>query len=218
MTKQKIETKPLVPAPAAALISAIIPGLGQILSFKFRRGILLFGSFVSIVGLFIWRIGLIAHREPDFISKFSKAFSRQPIYMAFLCIAIIGLWVWIIYDALNMSRGIRKKGIGIFTLVLVVFFVLGWQISEINVGKMLREFPDAWPPLSRILWPWEAAVTRDTVSVSAKASILVDSEDSPPPPPEYVEGEPYIKSTPTYGKMSSLDENNKITGFGLFGN
>jgi len=73
---------------------------------------------------------------------------------------------------------------------------------------MVKEFPEAWPPLSRILWPWEAAVTRDTASVEAKAAILADDSVNPPAPPEYIEGKPYIKSTPTFGKMTSLDEKN----------
>jgi phosphonate transport system permease protein len=75
---------------------------------------------------------------------------------------------------------------------------------------MIREFPEAWPPLSRILWPWEAAVTRDTASIQARAAILVDSTENPPAVPEFKEGKPYLKSTPTYGKMSTLDEKNKM--------
>ena len=69
-------------------------------------------------------------------------------------------------------------------------------------------FPEAWPPLSRILWPWEAAVTRDVESLVAEAPILVDSTENPPAVPDYKDGQPYIKSTPTYGTMTKLDSNN----------
>ncbi|MDC7225504.1 MAG: phosphonate ABC transporter, permease protein PhnE [Spirochaetales bacterium] len=205
--------KPLVPPVAAAVLSAIIPGLGQLLSFRIRRGLLLFFSLVSIMGLFIWRLAVIAHREIGIADRLAKSFSREPFFIIFICLAIFALWLWIIYDAFKTAGGSADKSLGIFVLILVMFFSLGWQISEINVGKMIREFPEAWPPLSRILWPWEAAVTRDTSSVTAEAAILVDDTKNPPPIPEYIEGEPYIKSTPTYGKMSTLDaDNNMILG------
>ena len=208
-----VQKAPLLPPAAAAVLSAIIPGSGQLFSLKIRRGLLLLFSFASIIGLFIWRLMVIAHREIGFQARYAKSFSREPIFVVFISLAIIGLWLWIIYDAYKTAKGKNEKGVGIFALVLIMFFSLGWQISEINVGKMIREFPEAWPPLSRILWPWEAAVTRDTSSVTAKAAILVDDTLNPPAPPEYVEGEPYIKSTPTYGKMSTLDEkNNMILG------
>ena len=214
MSNPRINQKPpLVPQAAAAILSAVIPGSGQLLSLKIRRGLLLLFSFVSIIGLFLWRIQTIAHRQIGFPAKYIKSISREPVFIVFITLAIAVLWLWIIYDAYKTAGGKNEKGIGIFALVLVMFFSLGWQISEINVGKMIREFPEAWPPLSRILWPWEAAVTRDTSSVTAEAAILVDDTENPPAIPEYVEGEPYIKSTPTYGKMSTLDQkNNMILG------
>ncbi|MBI9109301.1 MAG: phosphonate ABC transporter, permease protein PhnE [Spirochaetales bacterium] len=200
--------KPLIPPPVAAVMSAIVPGLGQLLSFRVRRGLLLLFSFVSIVGLFIWRLTILAHREVTFGDQFVKSFSRQPAFVIFICALVVALWVWIIVDAYKMAKGKKDKGAGIFALVLVLFFSLGWQISEINVYKMVKEFPEAWPPLSRILWPWEAAVTRDTSSVEAEAAILADDSVNPPAAPEYIEGKPYLKSTPTFGNMSTLDKKN----------
>ncbi|HAK46960.1 MAG TPA: phosphonate ABC transporter, permease protein PhnE [Spirochaeta sp.] len=206
----KVTKKPLLPPAVSAVLSLIVPGLGQLLSFRIRRGLFLLFSFVSIIGLFIWRLQVIAHREIGLQAKFVKSFSREPFFIVFICAAVIALWIWIIYDAYKTAGGKNEKGLGIFVLVLIMFFSLGWQISEINLGKMIREFPEAWPPLSRILWPWEAAVTRDTSSVTAEAAILVDDTANPPAIPEYIEGEPYIKSTPTFGKMSTLDEKNNM--------
>lgn len=210
MSNVKSVRKPLLPSAVAAVLSAAIPGLGQLLSLRIRRGLLMFGSFISIIGLFIWRLNIIAHRETGLTAKFIKSFSRQPFFIIFIVAGVLALWIWVIYDSYKIAGGKKEKGIGIFILILVLFFSLGWQISEINVGKMVREFPEAWPPLSRILWPWEAAVTRDTESLNAKAPILVDDTVNPPDVPEYIEGQPYIKSTPTYGKMSKLDSSNKV--------
>ena len=47
--KQKKEEKPsLVPPFLAALLSLVIPGLGQMLAGAFRRGLMLFLSFITI--------------------------------------------------------------------------------------------------------------------------------------------------------------------------
>ena len=211
MSNPKSKTlKPLLPPVAAGIVSAVIPGLGQLLSLKIRRGLLMIFSFASIIGLFIWRLNVIAHRETGLTARFVKSFSREPFFVIFICAAVVALWLWIIYDAAKLAKGDVEKRLGIFALILVMFFSLGWQISEINVGKMIREFPEAWPPLSKILWPWEAAVTRDRESVQAEAAILVDDSLNPPEAPVYEEGKPYIKSEPTFGKMSSLDEKNNM--------
>lgn len=210
MSKLKIPPIEILPPVVAAVASAIIPGLGQILSKRLRRGLLMLFSFISIIGLFLWRLTIVAHREIGFADKFVKSFSRQPFFIILICLGLFVLWLLIIYDAYKTAGGKNEKGIGTFALILLLFFTLGWQISEINVGKMIREFPDAWPPLSRILWPWEAAVTRDTDILSAEAPILVDDTETPPAVPVFKEGKPYIKSTPTYGKMSTLDSKNMM--------
>ena len=192
----------------AAVLSLIIPGLGQIYRKQFQRGILLLLSFTSSAGLFIWRVTLLAHRHSGFLPVLKKAFSRTPFFIGFLIITVIGLWLWIIIDASKPDS--KKKRPGIFFLVLVVFFSLGWQISEIDVVKAATEFPDAWKPLSRVLWPWEAAVTYKTADFGAGADIVIDDRINLPPVPEEKEGQPYIKTIPRWGTLSILDKDNEL--------
>ncbi len=210
MAKKKETLKTIILPLPSAIISALIPGLGQLINLRIRRGLLLLASFISIVGLFIWRIELLAHREPTFIAKFIKSVDRAPFFMVFISVALVVLYIWIILDSWNIAKSGRERNVLLFGLVLVLFFSMGWQISEINVYKMVTEFPEAWPPLSRILWPWEAAVTRDISTVEAEARILADSDEAPPEVPVYEEGKPYIKSTPTYGNLSRLDKDNNV--------
>ena len=190
------------------LLSLIIPGLGQIARKQFQRGILIILSFTSITGLFIWRVTLMAHRYNGFLPIFKKAFSREPFFILFLIITVAALWIWIVYDAARKET--KKKRPGIFFLVLVIFFALGWQISEIDVVKAVTEFPDAWKPLSRVLWPWEAAITYKTAEFGAGADVVIDDMNNLPPVPEEVEGRPYIKTIPRWGKLSILDQNNEL--------
>ena len=200
----------LVPGPLAALASLIVPGLGQILARQIRRGLLLLVSLITAIILVNWRVHLLAHREIGILARFGKAFSRRPFFVGLLVLCIVALWLWTAWDARRQTRPEKRGGAGIFILVLVIFFSLGWQVSQIDPYKMIAELPDAWTPLKKILWPWKAAVTRETEEVSARADILIGCDENPPPPPGEVPGKPYLISEPTCGELSMLDENNQV--------
>lgn len=208
--KQGSTPKSIVSAPVAAFLSAIIPGLGQVLATQFSRGLLLMAAFFSSSGLLAWRVYLLAHREPTAMAMFSKALGRRPFFVGLVMGSIFLIWLWNIRDAARQTRPERRGGVGIFVLVVFVFFSLGWQISEINPYKAITDLPQALPPLSRVLWPWKAAFTYRTETVKAHANILIGCEDPLPQQPERGPGEPYLKSDPTCGELSRLDENNNV--------
>ena len=209
---EKQEAIPLVSPPLAAIMSLLVPGLGQIFSFHVRRGLLLLASLASIIGLLIWRVRLLGRLEEGFFPTVTKAVDRAPLFTLFSIIACLAIWIWIAYDAYRLGRPSRKSGNSIFILVLVVFFSFGWQISEINLIKLTADADEAWVPLSKILWPWENATTRatDTVEGSAKIMIASSSEEEPPAPPEKRDDEPWIRAEPNYGELSKLNEENEI--------
>jgi phosphonate transport system permease protein len=200
-----------VPPPLAGVLSFVIPGLGQVLARAEGRGLLLFFSLVSTIGLLFWRTRLIARREEGALAILRKAVDRQPVFVILLLVGLILLWLWIAWDAYRQAQPERRGGSGVFFLVILLFFVLGWQISEINLYKAVTEIADAGPPLLRVLWPWPAAVTREKAVVSASAEILAPCDELPPPaPPVEVPGQPYIIADPTCGDLSELDENNQV--------
>jgi phosphonate transport system permease protein len=200
-----------VPPSLAGVLSFVIPGLGQVLARAEGRGLLLFFSLVSSIGLLIWRMRLIGRREEGALAILRKAVDRQPVFVVLLLVGLFLLWLWIAWDAYRQAQPGRRGGSAIFFLVILLFFVLGWQISEINLYKAVTEIADAGPPLLRVLWPWPAAVTREKAVVSASAEILAPCDELPPPaPPVEVPGQPYIIADPTCGELSELDENNQV--------
>jgi len=199
-----------VSAPVAGVASLLLPGLGQVLARELGRGALLFGSMVTILGLAAWRVQDLARREVGIAAILGKALRRRPVFVVLVLLGIIALWLWTALDAYRRVQRGRRGGVGVFVLIVAVFFVLGWQIGEIDLYKAVTELPDAWVPLSKVLWPWDAAVTRDTDVVAADADILVPCDDNPPPPPEEVSGAPYVVAEPTCGELSALDENNDV--------
>ena len=209
-TTQREVLPSLVPAPVAGIASLILPGLGQILARQVGRGLLLLSSMVSIIGLLVWRVHDLAHREVGAIAMLRKALQRQPFFVGLVLVGTVALWLWAAWDAYQQARPDRRGGAGVFVLILIMFFMLGWQIGEIDPGKAVRELSDAWPPLSRVIWPWPAAVERETEEVGAGADILVPCDENPPPPPEEVPGQPYVVADPTCGELSSLDEDKQV--------
>ncbi|KKL09607.1 hypothetical protein LCGC14_2564160, partial [marine sediment metagenome] len=205
--QQKVR-KIKLPGAAAAFVSLVIPGLGQVLAGQVRRGFLLLGSLTSTLVLMSWRIHLLAHREIGVAAKLAKAFKRRPFFVGLLIVCTVFLWLWNAWDARRLTMPQKKKGVAIFVLIIVIFFALGWQISQVDLFKMVTELPDAIPPLSNVLWPWKAAVSRRTAEIKAGADILEHCDENAPGIPEEIPGEPYLMSDPTCGELSSLDEDN----------
>ncbi|MFW5714587.1 MAG: phosphonate ABC transporter, permease protein PhnE [Brevefilum sp.] len=207
---QEQPNKPsLVPPWLAAVLSGIIPGLGQALARKLRRGILLFVSFVTIIGLMIWRFQLAAPRDTGLVAIVTKAWRLQPI-LILISILIALLYIWSIIDAYQIAKAAdqptARNPIMIFVLLLLLFFFIGWQIGRIDVYKFVTQFDDAFPALSRVLWPWERAITFPEETWVATMTLESPCTDPPPPPREPLEDEPYLQVTPTCGMPTVAEE------------
>lgn len=205
-TTQENERLPsLVPPFIAAIISLIIPGLGQVFGRAYRRGLVLFGSFLTIAGLAIWRIAVEGRRGVDIQEKIQKAFTFEPVLIAI--VVLIGLlYLWIILDAYLIAKQTDSNPLGLLLLVLVLFFIIGWQIGQINPVAMVSDLDQAAGPLKRVLWPWSRAITYPEELVITQVDIQVPCTDAPPPelPPE-TPGMPYISVDPTCGTLSDVD-------------
>lgn len=193
-------------------LSLILPGLGQVLAGQIRRGILFFLSLITMVSILYSQAADLGRRAGEGWAAMARAFSRRPGFIGFMILVLIALWLLGAYDAYRCAKEKRKVNTGIFALVLLGFFIQGWQISEIDLVKMVRQAPEALPPLSRVMWPWDAAFERDTDVLSGKA-IIMTGEGTPPEQTEPVEGKPYLKSEPNFGELSKRDDDyNMVPG------
>lgn len=200
---------PLVKAPIAGLVSLVVPGLGHLLARQWQRGILIFAAFGTGSLIYLSRLLELGRRADPGWSRVVRALQRQPGFVLLVLAALVLVWLIGAWDGYRAARDRRTPRTGVFLAVLLSFFVLGWQISEIDLVKMVREAPEALPPLSRVLWPWEAAIEYDVETVSAEAKILA-GEGTAPERPEPVPGEPYLRSDPNFGEMSERDEQNNL--------
>ncbi|MFO7781868.1 MAG: phosphonate ABC transporter, permease protein PhnE [Spirochaetia bacterium] len=204
--------KPFVSAPVAAVLS-VIPGLGQVFAREYYRGLLFFASFATAIALFVWRLHDIARRDDSLVDRFTKSFDLATGFIVLVLLFMLLLWALNIFDAFILARDGKRGRTGVFLALIATYFVLGWQISEIDVIRLVKEAPEALPPLSRVVWPWEAAITYETDTVQAAARILIGDEYEPPEQPESEPGEPVLESNRYYGDLSEQDaEGNIIPG------
>ena len=216
------EQKPLVGPAGAAIASLILPGLGQSLARQTQRGLLIFFAMATSIAIFATRVAELGRRVDGFGPTVMRALDRRPGFIILVTAVLVLIWLVNIWDGYRCSREHRRPTTGIFALVLAGFFVLGWQIAEIDVVKLVREAPEALPPLSRVMWPWAAAVEYEEEALIAEAEVLEGEGPAPERAPQ-VDGEPYLLIEPNVGRMSSQDENFRpvegtritLTGTGL---
>ncbi|MFP4442941.1 MAG: phosphonate ABC transporter, permease protein PhnE [Spirochaetia bacterium] len=195
-----------VPPLLAGFLSLLIPGLGQVVIKRVQRGILLFLSFITALGIFTWRIAELGRRVDTVSEKISRAFDLGTAFFILVLTFLIITWLLGVWDAYRNAKRKRKSVSGVFVAVLATFFVLGWQISEIDVVRMAQRFPEAVDPLTKVLWPWEAAVEYRTETLAARVPIQeVNGSEVPPPIPDHGEDEPYIDVSPRVGTLSKQD-------------
>jgi phosphonate transport system permease protein len=217
------ELPSLVPPWAAAVVSLVLPGLGQALARAVWRGALILFSFLSIAGMMIWRVGLIGHLQTSPGAKLAKAFELQPAFVVIVLACIVLVWLGNAWDARRTAREHRGSML-LFVLILFTFFALGWQISEIAPARLITDFPQAMRPLGQVVWPWQAAFVREPIQEVAGASIKVPKSTAGGPPPDPLQpGKPHLVAVPSTGDLSVLDANNntipgttvRLTGTGF---
>ena len=192
----------------AAVLSAVIPGLGQALAREWKRGLLLFASTFTIFGLMIWRFRLAAPRDTGMWDIITKAYRPQPVLIV-VSVLIVLLYLANIYDAYKLAQIAGKPSLRrpffVFTMLLVVFFSIGWQIGRIDPVAMFPIPSNAVRALGSVLWPWEAAITYpETIQkgVALIQSPCVGETFAQPEPPE---SGPYLVTDPFCGDTTTVE-------------
>ena len=109
----------LVPPVVVALVSLIIPGLGHLLARAVQRGIILILTVLSLVGLLVWRINVVARREVELLEILKKAFRLEPVLLV-ATILIILIFILVALDAYRIASRMAKASFAPLILVLLV--------------------------------------------------------------------------------------------------
>jgi phosphonate transport system permease protein len=205
-----------IPPVLAGLSSFLLPGLGQMLlgpsisNAPFTNGMAFLGSVLSLIGLIIWRVSVIAYKQTTWRERIVVAFERQSV-LWLLVVALIMLWVLVVMDAIRLARRrepASERGLATIAYILigVMFFLLGWQIVDLDVVKLVTELSDAMPVIAKIAWPWPKAFVKEEKIFQGEEIIYTAcEEDKIPPPLPQESGQPYLEVTPRCGVLSDYD-------------
>ncbi|GAB4505405.1 MAG: hypothetical protein Fur0043_24000 [Anaerolineales bacterium] len=104
-------SKPTVSPPLAALLSALLPGLGQFFARQRYRGAAILIGFLVLLAAVAW------HGDPSWY--FSPAL----------------VWLWNVWDAVRQAQG-RKNGTLLPVLIgLAAAYGIGWQVLQIDFSS-----------------------------------------------------------------------------------
>jgi len=212
--QQSSPTQGIIP-PLAGGVLSIIPGLGQLVTRHIWRGILISFLIISIYGLSLWRLDETdvafelfppSIELTDLSRPQEEAVTYALLAMFFATIA----YIWNIYDGYACARGKSSPPRLGIVFILLGTLTIGGHITEINLGKAIREIDDIGPRLSQILWPWnpdkileyDLETTEGVAYFLASDSASVACAFGPVEQPTVEEGEPYLVIEPDCGQPS----------------
>ncbi len=119
--------------------------------------------------------------------------------------ALAAIWFWQVADGARAGGRLPLPGLGpgiLFACLLI--FVLGWNITEIDLPKAVREYQDTRVILRRIVWPWRSAFEFEVIAVESEAKIQAPCPPGATGPTinEPLSGEAWVVVTPTCGDLS----------------
>ncbi len=201
---EEIRPPSFVSAPLAALFSLIIPGLGQVLARATRRGLILFFSTLTLIGLTGWRFTLAAPRDTGWFAIIKKGLHLDAS-LILVSVLFVGFYLWVAFDAYSIAKYRDRTPVAVFFLLIAMFFALGWQIGEIDVFALVTQADDAAPALSKVMWPWEKAIEYPEELLAAYAAIEVPCSNQPPEVNQLDTNDPTLIVTPTCGLLTETD-------------
>lgn len=140
----------------AALLSLLLPGLAQILGGRRQRGVIILLSTLGIAWLALYE--------------------DRPALLAGPAL----LWLWAVWDA-HAERSGRTSATALALLVgALTVYAIAWQVTQINLLRLVRDFPQARPVLLAHLRP--NLLTRQVERNVGVRAILVPCPVEPRPP------------------------------------
>jgi hypothetical protein len=108
---------------------------------------------------------------------------------------LAGFWFWQIGDAARIgAKGAVPSLAPAIAIACVLIFILGWNITQIDLPKAIAEYKDTQIILRKLIWPWEAAFEFEVISIEATAKVQAPcpAGEAGPPENEPIPGESWV--------------------------
>ena len=123
--------------------SLIVPGLGQFLQKRRKRGILIFLTTLTLTLLIQWSFG---HQA---VGKVNPG----GVTTSWLWLPLILFWVWNVLDARAfVSKGTASILPGLL-LAAIIIYVIAWQVTGVKLNRLVERFNDARTVATKLLNP-----------------------------------------------------------------
>lgn len=150
----------------SSILSLIIPGSGQAYAGYPSRGVAFFITILVTLFMVIWR--------------------RNDL----LYTSIAVTWLWNVWDAYNLARGRRLSSVVPFLIMAIIIYIIGWEVTGINLHRLFTEVADVKPLVSSLFKP--AVLERDIEKLVGEVLFESPCSDSPPSIGTPVKGKEYL--------------------------
>jgi len=180
----------------AALLSLLIPGLGQVYAGALGRGAALFAAMFSVAGLTVWRQGDVNLGPAGML----RLWLSDPRTHGFALLSVVGLalmWVWAILDAqalVRFNKGLPR--LWPFAMALILIYGYGAIVTQINLYDLTHPRSNFIRVLRQLTDP--DLIQREQETVRAEAAFQLPCGQpllSPPPA-----SGPYLKLSQPCGQ------------------
>ena len=158
MAKTEATPKPATKSTAVAWSSLILPGLGQFLSKRRTRGLLIFLTTAILIYLVNWSL---VHQN---IGKISLA----GLVTSWLWLPLILFWVWNVLDARALVRQKNSSPMLGILFAAIILYVIAWNVTDVRLNRLVERFNDARIVATNLLNP-----DMITMSVNGQDQICV---------------------------------------------
>jgi len=143
MTPSKTTTETPRISPAIAYSSVIVPGLGQFLSGKRGRGLMIFLTAGVLAFLINWAL---AHQN---VGKVTIG----ALTTSWLWLPLALFWLWNVLDAGVVRLGRSTSLLPGLLFAAIILYVIAWSFTNVQLGRLVERFDAARTVSTKLLNP-----------------------------------------------------------------
>ena len=130
-------------SPILPYSSVIIPGLGQFLSNKRGRGVMIFLTAAVVGYLVYWA----------FVQEDVGSVTLGGLTTSWLWLPLALFWAWNVVDAYAASRKRSASLLPGLLSIAVILYVIAWNVADVRMNRLVERFTDARTVAANLLNP-----------------------------------------------------------------
>ncbi len=131
------------PSGLVTILSLIIPGLGQFVSGRRGRGILIFLVTACLIPLVNWAL----------VDQEVGAIQIGTLTTSWMWLPLAPFWVWNVLDVRAVAGGQKFSVTPAVLLAAVILYVIAWSVTDVRLSRLVERFNDARTVATNLLNP-----------------------------------------------------------------